>query len=190
MGVRSEVDVLVEQSNLAWRWLEETVSDVGSEQANWWPPGTANSVGSTYLHVVINTDVEVSRLLYGAAPLVEQAPWNGDVGQDASYDPEQFDRWERGATVDWPRLRDYGRNVQADLLRSLADLDDELLDRPIDMTRSGLGMWEGRELVALHGFNHVRIHGGEIAVLKGLQGGIGWAQSARFADPAPFRPPT
>jgi hypothetical protein len=58
------------------------------------------------------------------------------------------------------------------------------------MTRSHLGMWEGRQLLALHGFDNVRIHGGEIAVLKGLQGGIGWAESARFANPAPFRPVT
>ncbi len=45
------------------------------------------------------------------------------------------------------------------------------------MTRVGLGIWAGRDLYELHGINHVYIHGGEIAVLKGLHGGVVWAES-------------
>ena len=37
---------------------------------------------------------------------------------------------------------------------------------PVDMTRAGLGMWQGRDLFELHGFEHPQMHGGEIAVLK------------------------
>ena len=54
----SEIDLLRRQSKGAWDWFEGTVSGVNPEQAYWWPPGTANSIGATYLHVVINTDVE------------------------------------------------------------------------------------------------------------------------------------
>jgi hypothetical protein len=186
---RSELDAFVQQTQVAWAWLEETVADVGSEEANWWPHGTANSIGTTYLHVVINADVEVNRLLFGREPLIEQR-WGGDVGQGTRYDPEYFDRWERQVDVDWRRLREYGTAVHEGLVNSLGDVTAELLDRPVDMTRSDLGIWEGRDLLALHGFNHVRIHGGEIAVLKGLQGGIGWVQTEAFANPAPFRPET
>lgn len=187
MAARSELDVFVRQSLLAWEWLEETVSDVTADQANWWPPGTANSIGATYLHVVINADVELCRLLFGREPLIEAA-WQGDVGQGSPYEPEQFDRWHRGAVVDWERLHSYGRSVHAGLADWLGGLTDALLARPVDMTRADLGMWEGRDLLALHGFNHVRVHGGGIAVLKGLQGGIGWRQTEGFANPAPFRP--
>jgi DinB superfamily len=186
VAARSEVDVFVHQSQLAWEWLEETVYDITPEAANWWPPGTANSIGATYLHVVINTDVELCRLLFGREPLIEEL-WDGDVGQGMPYDPEHFDRWHRDVAVDWERLHDYGRSVHAGLVDWLGGLTDDLLVRQVDMTRADLGMWEGRDLLALHGFNHVRIHGGEIAVLKGLQGGIGWRQSERFANPAPFR---
>jgi hypothetical protein len=63
---------------------------------------------------------------------------------------------------------------------SLDALRDEQLDLPVDMTRAGLGMWQGRDLYELHGFAHPHIHGGEIALLKGLQGGIGWAESEAF----------
>src|SRR5436309_13820408 len=104
----TEVDVLRRQSLRAWEWFEDTVHDVTAEQANGWPPGTANSIGATYLHVVINPDVEINRLLYGRVPIIESG-WQGDVGQGASYDPDRFDDWFRGVRVDWERLHDYGR---------------------------------------------------------------------------------
>jgi len=48
------------------------------------------------------------------------------------------------------------------------------LERPVDMSRSGLGTWMGRDLLVLHGFRHIYLHGGEIACLKGLQGAKGY----------------
>ena len=123
MAPPTEVDVLRRQSRKAWSWFEETVSDVLDDQVNWWPPGTANSIGATYLHVVLNADVEMNRLMLHSAPLVEQ--WAGNVGQPLPYDPDRFDRWVRHGP-----------------------------------------MWEGRDLVELHGVAHPLQHGAEIAVLK------------------------
>jgi hypothetical protein len=181
----NELDVLRRQARQAWSWFEETVSDVRAEQANRWPPGSANSIGTTYLHVVINTDVEINRLIFHREPLVESR-WDGDIGQGAPYDRERFDHWVRDVAVDWELLREYGRAVHKAFLESLDELTDAHLDMPVDMTRSGLGMWEGRDLYELHGSNHPHIHGGEIACLKGLQGGTGWAESDAFRAPQPF----
>jgi hypothetical protein len=164
---------LRDETRSAWEWLESTVSDVTEEQANWWPPGTANSIGATYLHVVINPDVEINRLLYGCAPIIER-DWHGDVGQGVSYDPDHFDRWDRGVTVQWERLHEYGRAVHEWLVGLLDQLNEDDLERPVDMSRSGLGTWKGCDLLALHGITHVYIHGGEIACLKGLQGAKGY----------------
>jgi len=188
-GPPVELDVIRRQARKAWSWFEETVSDVTAEQANWWPPGTANSIGTTYLHVVINTDVEINRLIFRREPLIETR-WGGDVGQGVPYDPEEFDAWTRHVAVDWEVLRQYGLAVHDQFLGSLDDLTDAHLSMPVDMTRSGLGMWEGRDLYELHGSNHPHIHGGEIASLKGLQGGIGWAESDAFRRPSPFRTST
>src|SRR4029078_12236170 len=107
-GVATELDVLRRQARKAWNWFEETVADVSAEQGNWWPPGKANSIGTTYLHVVINTDVEISRLIFSREPLVESR-WGGDVGQGLPYHPERFDTWTRHVAVDWEMLRQYGR---------------------------------------------------------------------------------
>lgn len=174
----TEVDTLRRQATKSWTWFEETVGDVTPEQANWWPPGTANSIGATYLHVVINTDVEINRLIHRREPLVE-SEWAGNVGQGVEYDPDRFDRWVRHAPVEWDVLREYGRAVHSALVDSLAEMTQEQLDMSVDMTRAGLGMWQGRDLFELHGYAHPHIHGGEIAVLKGLQGS-GWAESDAF----------
>jgi hypothetical protein len=176
----SEVDGLRRQSKKAWGWFEETVSDVNAEQANWWPPGSANSIGATYLHVVINTDVEINRLIQRRQPLVERQ-WDGDVGQGFAYEPGRFDQWVRYVAVDWDVLREYGRAVHMTFVKSLDELTDEQLDITVDRTRYGLGIWQGRDLYELHGHVHPHIHGGEIAVLKGLQGAIGWVESEAFA---------
>jgi hypothetical protein len=176
----TEVDSLRRQSVKAWSWFEDTVSDVTAEQANWWPAGTANSIGATYLHVVINADVEINRLIHHREPLVERR--GGNVGQVVPYDPDRFDRWVRHAPVEWERLREYGFAVHAWFVESLAELNQAQLEMPVDMTRSGLGMWQGRDLFALHGCSHPHIHGGEIAVLKGLQGGVGWIEPEAFVQ--------
>ena len=178
-GLATELEVLRRQVLATWAWLEETVSGVSADHANWWPPGTTNSIGASYLHVVINADVEINRLIRQRVPLVER-DWEGEIGQGFSHDPERFDRWVRYAPVDWDRLRSYGRAVHEDFVDSLGELTNEHLVMPVDMRRAGLGMWEGRDLLELHGSNHPHIHGGEIACLKGLQGGIGFAESEAF----------
>jgi hypothetical protein len=169
----TRIDFLGDQVRAAWEWLETTVGDVTDQQANWWPPGTANSIGATYLHVVINSDVEINRLLYGHVPIIETV-WQGDVGQGVRYDPDRFDDWERGVTVQWERLHAYGRAVHAWIVGTLEGLTEDDLDRSADMSRAGLGSWRGLDLYVMHGFSHIYMHGGEIACLKGLKGAKGY----------------
>jgi hypothetical protein len=169
-----ETEFIRKEVIAAWDWLESIVRDVTEEQANWWPPGNANSIGITYVHIVINTDVEVGRMVYGRDPLIETR-WKGQAGTGIDYDLERFDdTWKRGALVDWGVLRGYGRAVHEMLAGTLDSLTAEVLERPVDMTRSGLGIWTARDIYRLHGWNHVRMHGGEIACLKGLQGSQGY----------------
>ena len=167
------LDFLRQEIPTAWDWLETVVNPVTDEQANWWPPGTANSIGTTYLHVVINPDVEIHRLLFADQPIIESG-WTDDIRQAISYNPEHFDDWIRGVEVPWQHLHEYGRAVHAWLVGTVHSLTEDELARPVDMSRAGLGMWNGWDLYALHGWRHVYMHGGEIACLKGLQGAKGY----------------
>jgi hypothetical protein len=56
--------------------------------------------------------------------------------------------------------------------RDLPPRRDQHRRRPVD--------WEALRRYGLHGCDHPRIHGGEIAVLKGLQGGVGWIEPDEF----------
>ena len=94
--------------------------------------------------------------------------------------PDRFDRWVRHGPVDWSLLRRYGTAVHAFVIDTVDTVTEAELEMPVDMTRAGLGMWEGRDLVELHGVDHPLQHGAEIAVLKGLQGGVGHIESDDF----------
>ena len=91
--------------------------DVTADQANWWPPGTANSIGATYLHVVINTDVEINGCCW-VRHLSSRVMARGRR-PERPYDPEHFDRWDRHVAVDWEKLRAYGRAVHVAFVESL-----------------------------------------------------------------------
>ena len=150
----SEADLIRRRSNKAWDWLEDTVTDVSAEQAKWWPPGTANSIGSTYLHVVINTDVEINRLLTGREPLIEPQ-WVETWGKAYAATPS-------GLTVGFATATAIGRRrgttgVRCTLASSDRSTSSPWINcaKPVDMTPVGLGTWPGRDVYHLHGIEHV-----------------------------------
>jgi hypothetical protein len=168
------IDLLRNEIKEAWAWLEFTVQDVTQELAIWQPPGTANSIGVAYAHLIICADVGFTSQFDGKMPVITR-DFGGQVGvSEMNTLHGDMHEWGRRVRIDWGALHTYGRAVQrcvevyADRL-SVADLG-----RPVDMRPWGLGMWDGLAAYKLHGFGHVKIHGGEIACLKGLQGSRGW----------------
>jgi hypothetical protein len=73
------IDLLRFQVGQAQAWLEMTVSDITEEEANWQPPGIANSIGATYAHLIITADEDVNMLLYGGETLLA-TDWKGAPG--------------------------------------------------------------------------------------------------------------
>jgi hypothetical protein len=168
------IDLLRSQVKTAWDWLEMTLEDVTQEQANWQPPGTAHSIGALYAHTMMGADLGMNAQLRGQSPVI--AARGGKIGLSEMPPPmRDWNDWASSIRIDWAALRDYGQEVRECVERNLDSLTEEELDTPIDMTPAGLGWWKGVDLYNLHGINHVRIHGGEIACLKGLQGGRGWS---------------
>jgi len=175
------IELLRQQVRVTYDWLEMTLEDITEDVANWRPPGTANSIGAVYVHTVIGADFGMSSQLRGRSPIV--ATRGGRIGV-SPMPPAMRDwgEWASTIRVDWEALREYGREVRACVEDNLESLTDAELDVPVDMTPAGLGMWKGLDLYNLHGINHIRIHGGEIACLKGLQGGRGWSQGPAYPD--------
>lgn len=175
------IELLRSQIRESYDWLELTVSDITQEQANWRPPGLANSIGSTYAHLMITADAGFNSQLYGGMPVMA-TKFRGEVG--LSEMPHAAGGWHdwNALTVDWARLNEYGRAVRACVERHLDALSPADLMLRVDMRPHGLGIWKGLDIYDLHGIKHVRLHGGEIACLKGLQGVRGYLGGADAPD--------
>ena len=169
------IDVIRHFVKDSYEWLEMTVSDVTQEQANWGPPGRANSIGATYAHLMITADAGFNSQLHGGMPIMA-THFKGQIG--LSEMPHAAGGWRDWSLlrVDWERLREYGRAVEACVLRYVDSLTLAELTKPVDMSAYGLGAWNGLEVYKVHGMAHPRIHGGEIACLKGMQDSPGWVE--------------
>lgn len=173
------IDLLRQQIKESYDWLELVVGDITQEQANWRPSGTANCIGATYAHAMITADAGFNSQLQGGMPVIA-TDWKGQVGlsemMPAGGGDFHWEDWARRVQVDWDILHSYGRAVRANVMGWLDSLTPADLERVVDMRTFGLGVWPGLEIYDLHGIKHIRMHGGEIACLKGLQGvrGYGW----------------
>ena len=89
------------------------------------------------------------------------------------YPAGDWDEWALRVRVDWEAFRRYARDVHSCVAGYLESLSTAELERRVDMSARGLGMWKGLDVYNVHGIYHPRLHGGEIACLKGLQGAHG-----------------
>jgi len=160
------VDAIRHEARDSYEWLERIVSDVSPEQAGWSPPGSANSIAVNYAHIVVNTDVDVTRYFHGKTPLLEAGGWIERLG----LNPRKLDDMDATIGLDWTLLHEYGLLVQQQIQEQADALTQADLDRSFQMIPESLGIWKGYDIYALHIGRHVWMHGGEIACIKGLQG--------------------
>ena len=180
------VELLRKQGKHAWAWLEFTVHDVSTEQANWHPPGMANSIGAVYTHLTIGADLGFNVGLFDREPLIV-SEFGREVGLSEMFPLADWHEWAQRVRIDWDALHAYGRAVHAFVEDSLDSLTPDLLERTAK-SPPALGVWKGVDVFNLHGVDHVKLHGGEISCLKGLQGAEGWGLTsdleASQKDPA------
>jgi hypothetical protein len=167
------LELLRRQTERAYDWLEITIGDITPEMAGWTPPGTANSIAHNYAHAVMWADVDINRYFLGREPLLA-GEWEKRLGCDAA-DPDEK---QIARNASWADLRAYGQTVQQWISKLLRELPPAELDRKFQMVPEFLGVWTGLDILDLHGQHHIRMHGGEIACLKGLQGGKGYRGGA------------
>jgi hypothetical protein len=176
------LELLRKQVRETYAWLEMTLEDISEEQANWRPPGTANSIGAVYAHAIIAADSGLSTQIRGVMPIMA-SEYQGKVGiSEIAPFGRDWGEWARSVRVEWALLRRYGDDVRRRIVDYVDSATDDDLVKKIDMTFAELGVWAGLDLFNLHGNNHIRIHGGEIACLKGLQGRRGWSQGPVSRD--------
>jgi len=174
------IEIIHEETIAAYDSLEDTVRTVTPELAAWQPPGLANSIAATYAHTMISADVDLNRIFHGREPLIE-GEWGERLGLRASFpDDWQFPEDWSDVAPHWETLREYGRAVHRAVVHLAETVTQADLDREFRMLPEWLGRWKGIDVYVLHGIRHPRLHGGEIATLKGIQGVQGYGSHMRL----------
>jgi len=182
VDVPTVLDEFRSEARDCWDWLESIVADITPEQALWQPPGRANTIAQTYTHIVRNADEDLNEHLF-ERPRLNEGPWRGRTGLKPQEGPAV--EWDPDFNVDWDQLREYGRAVHAFVIETIGALTEDDLIRVTKLTTPNRANWEGIFIVRLTAGHHVRMHGGEIAVLKGLQGERGYRSGLDMDNPPP-----
>ncbi len=167
------LELLKDQLKSARENFEATVGDLTHDHLYQDPGGKALPVGAQYVHLICSEDVIVQGMLQGKAPLSETT-FKDKTGLSEPMPPmdENWsaanEKWSKSVQIDLDLFREYAKAVYEATDQYFNSLQDEDLDKEID-----LGAF-GKNTVAniLSGFliGHTNSLTGEIAALKGLQG--------------------
>ena len=157
------LSALREVIRTANRMVLDATSDLTVEQANWLPPGTANTIAQTYAHIVNIQDRYLNTFLHAQPTIWEREGWEERLGIPATMRMQR----EPGYQVDPAAFRPYAERVFAETNAYLDRVDAAELAREVQGYRGPLPVAEvlGR-FMAFHAVSHL----GEIAALRGLQG--------------------
>ena len=150
-------------------YFDIVLKDLTEEQLNWAPPGTLSPISAILLHTFSAEDFFTVKIIQGKPLLWDDGPWQEQIGIRPPGGRD--DTWAQFRTtpVHLEPVLDYGRATRA--------ATDAWLDAavPADlerMVRFGRGESQVAE-VFMHAVMHTTSHAGEVAALKGLQGGKG-----------------
>ena len=156
--------LLKEQISGAHRILLSALGGLPQEMVTRQPPGTANSIGATLAHVVLDEDWLLSQAI--AEPLLyTRAGFEQKIGIAAPVGPFVTEEWARGVKLELAPFMDYANAVFARTESAVAALSPEAMERAVDLG-AGRSM-PGLLTVGVIALNHVSFHAGEIAALKG-----------------------
>jgi hypothetical protein len=154
--------------------LNQVVSDLTQEQADWRPPGIANPIGATYWHTVSSVDEIVHAWLGGGAPLKQKNGWQEKVLTTSVPQPGEGGEtlaYMQAIRVDLASLHAYAEAVSEAVQGWLASLTPEELERKLQTPIGELSVVQVLETFIIW---HINAHCGEIAALKGCQGVKGY----------------
>ena len=154
--------------------LNQVVSDLTQEQADWAPPGIANPIGATYWHAVSSTDEIVHAWIQGDAPLRQKEDWQAQVLVTSLTEPgegEDYLAYMKSIRVDLGSLHAYAEAVADAVQGWLASLTPEELARKL---QTPIGEHSVTQVLETFVIWHINAHCGEIAALKGCQGVKGY----------------
>jgi len=142
------------------------MTDVTSEQAQWAPAGTMQTIAATYAQALLLTGASYhSRRIPASTPLF-MGEWAGKTGVSqpvSRITPE----WGKTVEVDLVQARAYGEVVFTGMTDFISNAD---LETKLDLSAVGAGEQTLSWWFSLGVIGHLFVLAGQIAALKGLQG--------------------
>ncbi len=156
--------LLTQQITGAHRILNSAVGGLPQEMVTIQPPGTANSIGATLAHVVLDEDWLVSKAM-GEGLLYAGKGYDKKIGLAAPTGPFVTQEWARGVNLELAPFLEYAQAVFTRTELAVAEFSPESMGRDVDMGNGNT--MKGLLTVGIIALNHVSFHAGEIAALKG-----------------------
>jgi hypothetical protein len=154
-GKVNTTDLLQFSLGAAFDILGEVTADLTQEQADWRPPGNANTIGSIYSHILTYVDYYVRNYLIEAKP------------QPVTVESRSAELWMQDVQVNLSELHAYAGQVRSTVKNWLSTVNPEDLERRELTTAGEINMAQALELFIIW---HINAHCGEISALKGCQG--------------------
>jgi len=151
------------------RSVDRVMNDMTPELFNWAPPGTANTISSTFVHFMKAEDDFIQKFIQGKPSIWEIGIWSQKTGIQTL--PGIGEGWSefKHRQIDIQTLQDYKVAVWAASDAYLATITPEGLDRMVKFAGGERSVGAMLLLSASHSLSH----NGEIAALKGIQGAKG-----------------
>jgi hypothetical protein len=146
--------------------IDRTMEGMTNELFNWAPPGTANTISATFIHLINVEDTIIQKILQDMPSIWERDVWSEKTGIQKlpNIGEDWSDFKHRQISID--PLMEYKTSVWAATDVYLDNLKPEELDRMVTFSR---GERSTADLIILSASQSLN-HAGEIAVLKGIQG--------------------
>ncbi len=149
------------------RWqFGASMGGVTDEMLNWAPPGVANTISQTVLHLVGGEDLFFQQILQGKPLLWETQGWSARIG--VPFPPGGGGGWEevRKTFVKLVPILEYEEAACVASSAYLASLKPEDLERKLNLFGREQTVADVLVLVVNHSTGHL----GEIAAIKGVFG--------------------
>jgi len=148
------------------RTVDRIMKDITAEVFNWAPPGTANTISATFIHLMNVEDNFIQKIIQGKPSVWESSAWSEKTG--VQKPPSIGEDWSefKHRKISIQPLLDYKDAVWAATDAYLATLTAEELDRKVKFAGGERTVGEMLRLSVSQSHSHA----GEIAALKGLQG--------------------
>lgn len=159
------LELLKEQFASVRRFVDGILDGLTDEQVNWRPPGTANPIGVSWLHLLTTEDSFIQGTIQGKPRLWDSQDWTAKTGIRPRAGDETWDRIKQTQFTVAP-LRAYGEVVRGATETFLSSVTAEQLARPVTVNNMEMSVSRLLTMMVCHSAGHA----GDIAAIKGIQG--------------------